>query len=295
MTPPDMRGERSLKVLTILARKGTHSYPAAATELHAIFSRQMPELDRDMVIVDNDLPAGYDQPSADGRVIGGDNRDWEFSGFDRALAVMGRDIWKYDFVHIATAAFNTLYVDYLVQFREPLLRTALRYPACVGHIDCYNEMVSLLGFRSQHWIRSCFFFIRPSELLSLGSLVSVRDATPFFTGRADTPFRDDAPISPNYQGYITEWLTGGDIGQGVRWHRHLELTSEDLTEFQDKTRAILNEHMLAIRLRALGCALVDVTWLSTILSRGDAVNWRTSWRQQLAEAKRDFVPAAETP
>jgi hypothetical protein len=292
MTRPSTFAERPLKVLTILARKGTHSYPAAAAEIQAIFSRQMPTLDRDTLIVDNDLPAGYDQSSADGRVIGGDNRHWEFSGFDRALAFIGRDIRKYDLVHMATAAFNTLHVEYLARFTEPLLRTALPYPACVGHIDCYNEMVSLLGYRSQHWIRSCFFFMRPSELLALGSLVSVPDAALFFTGSSDAPFRDGAPISPNYRRYITEWLTGKDIGQGVRWHRQLDLSSDNLIEFQEKTRAILNEHMLAIRLRALGGAVVDVTWLAAKLRQSEAINWRTSWRQQLTQANRDVVPAA---
>jgi hypothetical protein len=290
-----MQDDRPLRVLTILARKGQDAYATAAAELDEIFVRQMPAIEHDMLIVDNDLPSGFEARSIHGLVIGGDNRHWEFSGLDRGVEHVGADIWSYDFVHIATAAFSKLYVDYLTRFTTSLLRAAVGRSVCVGHIDCYNEPVWLLGYYSQHWIRSCFFFIPPSDLMSLGSFVTVRDGSAFFSGRYDRPFRDDAPLSVLYQQYVTEWLTGGDIGQGVRWHRRLELAPENLVEFQEKARAIFNEHMLAIRLRALGCAIVDVTWLSAQLSRGNYVDWRTLWRRQLAERDRDAIVLSAAP
>jgi hypothetical protein len=282
-----------MKVLSILARHGTIAYPDAARDMDAIFARQLPALEHDTVIVDNDLPSGYDQVTGDGRVVAGDNRAWEFSAFDRALEIVGDRVWSYDFVHLATAAFNTLYVEYLNRFSTSLLEAARDWPVCIGHIDCYNEPVWLMGYRSQHWIRTCFFFVRPSELVTLGSLASLKGSSGFFTGRAEEPFVETAPLSARYREYVTDWLTGGDIGQGVRWHTRLELTSESLSRFQEKARAIFNEHLLAVRLRALGCALVDVTWLSSVLSRGDRVDWRTDWRRQLAGRDRDRVVVSD--
>jgi hypothetical protein len=59
--------------------------------------------------------------------------------------------------------------------------------------------------------------------------------------------------------------------------------------FEQKARTILNEHLLGIRLRAAGCRLIDVTWLSTVLSRGGSVDWDTPWWVQLAERDRGAI------
>jgi hypothetical protein len=54
-----------------------------------------------------------------------------------------------------------------------------------------------------------------------------------------------------------------------------------------KALGIMNEQLLALRLRALGCRLVDVTWLSTRLSRlgsnGEVgCGWSSSWPAVIA-------------
>src|SRR5262249_28084574 len=84
---------------------------------------------------------------------------------------------------------------------------------------------------------------------------------------------------------------GHDIGQGVEWHSSFRLTHETLPAFEQKARAVLNEHLLSIRLRALGCAPADVTWLSTLLRRGRPreIPWTTAWREQLATRDRDAL------
>jgi hypothetical protein len=283
---------RAPRVLTILARYGTEQYPNAEREIAEIFGRQMPAVDRNVLIVDNARPRHAVEEREDGTiVIGGDNSAREFSAFDRAIEFAGSDIWSYDLVHFATSAFNRLYVAYLERFRTRLLEALVGRAVCVGHIDCYNEAVDVLSWRSQHWIRSCFFFMPPAEARALGSFVSVTDPSRFFSGDQREPFRADAPLSHRYREYITHWLTGGDIGQGVEWHSRFALTRETLKEFEDKTRAILNEQLLGIRLRAMGCHLVDVTWLSTMLRHRDPqeISWQTPWREQLANRDRDVV------
>jgi hypothetical protein len=148
--------------------------------------------------------------------------------------------------------------------------------------------VELLRFRSQHWIRSCFFVMPPTEARILGSFVSVSDPALFFSGRPEAPFLPEAPVSSTYRRYITSWLTGGDVGQGVKWHSSFGLDSETLPRFERKALSIMNEQLLAVRLRAVGCRLIDVTWLSTELARDPQnVRWDTSWCEQLAGRDRD--------
>jgi hypothetical protein len=165
---------------------------------------------------------------------------------------------------------------------------------CLGHIDCYNEPVEILGFYTQHWIRSCFFFLPPTEVRLLGSFVTVQDGARFFSGNPDAPFRPDAPLSSQYQGYIIDWLTGRDIGQGVAWHSRIPLTAETLPAFEQKALAIMNEQLLGVRLRAMGCRLIDVTWLATVFARGgpQSVDWSTTWRHQVANRDRDALAMA---
>lgn len=281
----------SMRILTILARFGVEQYPHAEEEIREIFKRQMPAVDRTVLTVDNALPRSVVQDRNGAVLLGGDNSAREFSAFDRALDFVGSDIWSYDLVHFATSAFNTLYVAYLDRFNASVLEAISGRAVCVGHVDCYNEPIDVLTYRSQHWIRSCFFLLPPTEAKALGRFVSVVDGRPFFSGSPDEPFRVDAPMSLSYRRYITEWLTGGDIGQGVEWHSSFALTRDMLPAFEQKAVSILNEQLLGIRLRALGCHLIDVTWLSSTLRRKSPLelSWTTSWREQLANREGDAL------
>lgn len=280
-----------MRILTVLARFGTERYPAAELDIDDIFRRQMASVERTILVVDNALPAGSIEEHGSRVLIGGNNDAGEFSAFDRAVRFVGSDIWRYDFVHFATSAFNMLYVSYLERFDAVLLEALAGRPVCLGHIDCYNEAVEILGFRTQHWIRSCFFFLQPAEVRTLGSFVTIRAGDGVFSGRAETPFRPDAPLSQRYQAYIVDWLTGGDIGQGVKWHSSLAPAAETLPAFEHKALAIMNEQLLGVRLRAMGCRLVDVTWLATELARagGAPARWQANWREQLAGRDRDAL------
>jgi hypothetical protein len=276
-----------MRVLTILARFGTEQYARAEREIDDIFRRRMPEVERVVLVVDNAMTEAPVAERGSRMLIGGDNTAQEFSAFDRAVEFVGPDIWRYDLVHFATSAFNTLHTEYLERFATPLLEAAANRPACLGHIDCYNQAVEIAGFRSQHWVRSCFFFLPPAEVKALGSFVAIRDGSCFFSHDPEAPFRPDAPLSHQYRQYIVDWLTGGDIGQGVRWHSKFELTHEALPSFERKAVAIMNEQLLAVRLRAMGCRLIDVTWAATMLaSDNPSIPWTTSWREQVAGRDR---------
>lgn len=276
-----------LRVLTIFLRTGTEAYPGAESALAELFTRQLPAVERDVIVVDNALPPGVAEERAGRVVIGGDNSASEFSAIDAGLAHAGRGVWRYDLVNIVTAAFQQLYVAYLERFTPPVVEAMAGARACLGHVDWYNEEVGLLSYRSQHWLRTSFIMLPPGELMLLDSAVSVRHRQPWFSGRSEMPFAEEAPLSANYRKYILDWLLGEDIGQGVRWHKTLSLDGDGLQVFERKTLAILNEQLLGIRLRAAGCRTIDVTWISSVLASGRAPDWSTPWWQQLAERDRD--------
>src|SRR5579864_3942538 len=120
-----------MRVLTILVRFGTDLYPHAEEQIADIFRRQMGEVERAVLVVDNALPSGFVESHGSRVVIGGDNTGREFSGFDRAIQHLGSEIWRYDLVHFATEAFNTLYVEYLARFKTSLLIARTETPVCL--------------------------------------------------------------------------------------------------------------------------------------------------------------------
>lgn len=275
------------RVLTIFVRAGTDTYAGAESRLDALWRAQLPEWRRDVVVVDNLLPSGVHESASGRTVIGGDNSSWEFSAIDAAVAHVGPAIWRYDLVNVVTSAFEQLYVAYLERFVPPVVAALAGQRVCLGHIDCYNEPVVIVGVRSQHWLRSCFLLMPVQELLQLGTAVSAPGRAPWFSGDPSQPFAAAAPLSERFQTYITDWLLGRDIGQGVSWHRTLSLDADGLGAFEQKTLTILNEHLLSVRLRAAGCRLIDVTWLSARIAAGRTVDWATPWWTQMAERDRD--------
>ncbi len=287
-----------MRILTLFLRYGTSKFPDAEARLDELFAAQLPEVERTTVVVDSALPADFVERHGHRRtVVGADNTFSEWSAADRAIAFVGNEIWSYDLVHLATAAFNTLYTRYLERIDTSLLRAILGRPCCLGHLDYYNEPVRVLTFRSQHWVRTSFVFLAPAELKALRSLVSFSEPSLLFSGDPRRPFQADAPLSESYKRYIYDWLVGADIGQGVRWHSGAPLDAGNLAAFERKTLAILNEHLLSIRLRALGCKLIDVTFLASHLARSphQEVAWHLDWRRQLAARDVDRVEPDPEP
>jgi hypothetical protein len=280
---------RTRRLLTIFVQAGTTTYPEAEAHLDARFRHQLPAIARDTVVVDNLLPPGVHDFRPGRTLIGGDNSVWEFSAVDAAVAWLGSRIWQYDLVNVVTSAFEQLYTAYLERFVPEVVDAVAGQPACVGHIDCYNHPIHIGPYRSQHWLRTCFLMLPPAELMALGTFVSARHRQPWFSGSVQDPFGPASPIDGTYRKYITDWLLGQDIGQGVAWHRSLSLDEAGLDTFEQKALAIINEHLLAVRLRAGGCRLVDVTWLSSRLATGRPPDWTCPWWEQLATRDRDAV------
>lgn len=276
----------TIRIVILFARHGTEKYPAALDALDGFFARRLPNVERKLVVIDNALPETHYEEIKNGILIGGSNEAWEFSAWDRGLAFLGAKILEFDFVHLVTSAFGEHYVRYIERFDERMLERLRGRAAAVGHMDFYNEPIVFFGRMSQSWIRSSFMFIPPMEIRLLGALVSVKDGGALFSGDPKHPFRCDAPLSASYQANIIGWLTGAGTGQGTLWHSRFDLSVASLARFEAKTRAILNEHALSMRLRAQGCAVIDATWLATHIGqaqrRGISLGPFPHWCDQLA-------------
>ncbi|WP_246684841.1 hypothetical protein [Mesorhizobium sp. B2-7-1] len=288
MTPESGRDPSKLRILTLLARHGTARYPTALQDLRAMFAAQMPDVSHHMLVIDNTLPEGH-RADLDREVelIGGSNSSWEFSAWDSGIAYLGKRVNDHDLVHLATSAFAEYTPDHLKLIDQNVVRHLPGLNAVLGHVDFYNEPVSVFGISWQAWLRSSFILMRPRHLQALGSMVSVTGGTPIFSGDPLAPFRKDAPISRSYRQFLVGWLTGAGTGQGPGWHSRFDLTLETLPFFESKARAILNEQMLTNRLLAIGSAIVDVTWLArkakaaNSISLGDIPDWRAQIRPRV--------------
>lgn len=280
-----------MRILTILARHGRERYACALADLRAFQATQLGSARCDLLVVDN-APGPLSVGPEDPETIPASDADREFSAWDAGLAHVGARLQRYDLVHLVTSAFRMLHSRYVDRCDARTLRRIVGTRAAIGHVDYYDDPVELLGARSQHWLRSSFLFLPPAELLALGPLAGVRDRAAFFSGDAARPFRADAPLSPRYQRYLVDWLTGPGTGQGTEWHSRFALDQATLPFFEAKAIAIMNEHLLAIRLRDQGCTLVDATWLATWASRHAWWPRRPrvpGWTEQLARRDTDAV------
>jgi hypothetical protein len=286
----------ALRVLTILARHGDEQYPDAQSRIDGLFAKGAPGVARRTVVVDNALSGSRASAVPSGpEVIAGSNDAYEFSAWDAAVTHVGRELDSFDVIHLATSAFGMLHTAYLERFDERLLRLVGERPIATGHVDYYPYPVAFGARVSQHWLRTSFLFVAPREIRALRTLVSYRDRASIFTGDPKRPFRPDGPVSPGYVRLILDWLTSPEgTGQGVAWHSRIDLSEETLPRFEGKALAILNEHALSARLRAQGCAVVDISHLALLLARETVPRRWPAWRSQVtdrAEASHPY-PAA---
>lgn len=273
-----------MRVLVLFIRYGAEKYPDALADLDRIYQCHAPDLDRTTIVIDNALPLGVSRSvGKDTVLIGGDNTWWEFSGWQCAIDLFNKEIGEHDAIHFVTSAFRTHYTDYLERFSTRMIECAASRPIVAGHIDYYPYPIRFGTYVSRHWFRSSFWLVNPTELRRLRNLVTVDSREGLFSPQDDWPFVKGGPLSRGYQELIVDWLTSHQgTGQDTVWHSRFDLTAETRDLFQDKSIAILNEHLLSIRLRAQGTHLLDMTYLAEITEGGEPLPQQfPSWRKQI--------------
>ena len=246
---------RELNVLCLFLRYGTKDYPESMVDLQNWYEKKMPGTKVTIWIIDNKIKnefEGFDLKTGF-RLFSGNNTEREFSAFQKILTEHRDEIGSYDIIHFVTSAFNSLFTNYLDYFSKGLLELVTHRSLCLGHIDAYDEPILIENETSQSWIRTCFFFMSSETVRAIPDFVSFREESQFFDVAGN--FLSQSSLSENYKKYISDWLCGETM-QGVPWHNRIL----DPAEFKAKALAILNEHMLSIRLRKAGVDLVDIYW-----------------------------------
>jgi len=258
----DTHSIREIKILCLYLRYGPNDYPGSLEKLMGWYQlkQQTSNVSLTLWVIDNIIEQEYDGIDIESgfRLISGNNSQREFSGFQKIIEKYREDIESYDVVHFVTSAFDQLFNGYLEYFDLNHLYPVLHRSLCLGHIDSYDQPIKLLGFSSQCWIRTGFFFISPHTLYSLNDVVAIKDKTIFFNDLGN--FLNNGNIDEVYIQYLKQWLYGEQL-QGVVWHGRIKTDND----FAEKALSILNEHMLSIRLRTIGVHLVDYYWLKNNL------------------------------
>lgn len=256
-----------MKILCLFVRHGLGKHAGAREVLDQWYARHGLLGNRTLWTIDNALPANTPPTTQpDGSwLLAGDNQAWEFSAWAHVLSQPSLLTQTYDVVHLVTSAFNTLYTRYLDHFDPTMLREVINRQLCLGHIDSYDRPVEFSGQSSAHWIRTCFVFMPFALARQVQAWAAYTDPAAVFANADSTLFRDDAPLSPDYQTRIRGWLEGREIG-GHTWHSPIGSAQTEARRFQLKTLAILNEHSLAVRLRLMAIPLADFCWMHTTLA-----------------------------
>ncbi len=243
------------KVLVLFVRYGTSQYIDALERLqeHLVQIHVRPEK---LIVIDNQVAPGTFLPG----VEPGDNRFYEFSGWNSAIQKYSDLVRAVDVVLFVTSAFQESFSAYLHEFNPKILEVVSVRNVCVGHLDAYPAPIQIFGETSQAWMRTSFFAL-PSKLALEMGILTAEKSVDFFSEDFKNPFKSSAKLSENYKTYILDWLTGPGLGHG-EWHSRFDLTEKTFSRFKQKAVAIFNEHFLSIEARKRGFPTLDPCWLN---------------------------------
>lgn len=273
-----------MRILTLFARNGTDKYRDVDARIRRQLEEDLNGVDREFVVVDTALSPDAIEVCADGvSILGASNDHWEFGAWMRGVEFWRHRLMEFDYIHFVTSAFYFGYVDFHRFVTPGMLEMYRGRAVALGHIEVYNEPVAFRSMRFQSWMRSSYMFVPPSEIALLGDLVTVKGPEGVFSGNPAEPFSPGGDVCATYARNLTSWLTGGGTGQGVEWHSRFDLDVASLQFFEAKAKAIINEMSLSNRLKAQGCALVDMTWLHRKMALGTVPTAVPHWHAQLVE------------
>lgn len=259
-----------MKTSVLFLQKERAKYPGALARLMGIVDK-WDDADLRVVVVDNDVEGDWQHQVSSGLFhIGGDNSDWEFSGFDKGVRWLAQNGQETDLYVFVTDAFQAYGEEFLSYLTNDMLLTSLRLDACLGWVDSFMQGCRILDFDYHAWLRTSFVLMPRAIVDRLSHLSFDLDDRLIFGPRAEQPFARDG-LSDNLQVLLREWLTCvPDDRQTLdeAWHSRFELTDEAFEFFKDKVRAILREHLLSARLQRLGVRCLDFRLFDALRDRG---------------------------
>lgn len=250
------RDSPSIRVGVVYLYAETDRYPHAAASLRRVFSWHS-NVKIQYVCVDN-LQSGKAPKQIEHNVwkIAGDNRWWEFSGWQKGLHFLTQGETQ---PRVAVCV-NDAFLNYAQRgldrrhfrraFQPAILESAEH--ALIGHTNAAAEEHRLLDYDVTRWVRSNFFalpfdtaleFVRPH--LTEKQVDTLFDRV--WRGRI---FRPNDLCNDALESFLTEWIT-------QRWRRASEPSSETWPSLRMKLIAILNERLMTALPVSAGIPLLE--------------------------------------
>ncbi len=221
----------------------------------------LPAVDPTFIVIDNKREGDWvHQVSGNLVHIGGENRAFEFSAFDKGLAYLRQAGQPADVFVFATDALLAYGSDFLDLIDGNVIDVVTGLNACVGWMDSFGQECEIGNCTYGAWIRTSLVFVPPALLPSLEPFAANLDDLRLFDDATGTPFGNQARISSNLQQLLLGWLTtnqGSGTQLGETWHSRFALNPETTAFFRAKVSAILREHLLSGKLQSAGIPCYD--------------------------------------
>lgn len=239
-----------LRLAILFLRYDNGKYPGAFESVKKYLENVSAE--KVYFIIDNLNEGSYVNKNEENEyLVGGDNSDWEFSGWQRGVQVLNQLNIKYDVILFINDAFLAYGWSILQNPRlDEIISKIMVCKALVGQLDTKGTKLESVGNDVSEWICTNCFFVAYDLLQIIESVVSVHysEMDSFIDSEYydDVPlFKLDAPLSNAYKSMIIQWLT-------EEWHSKFKINNKTWAFYRHKVCAILNEGLLTAKFKKRG-------------------------------------------
>lgn len=237
------------KLAILYLQYDTEKYPGSFEKLKS-YVDNIPFCNKEYYIIDNKVDKKNKEIVGKKIMkIGGDNSLREFSGWQAGVDFLKSNNVSYNAILFCNDSFLVNGESFLSNHSGRAFLKSILFNALVGKIDALDGDIKIYGYDISQWICTNAFFVPKRMIERLGNIISVDDEgmKKFFSSVYDSKkiFKEDAPISKQYQNSIIEWLT-------TKWHSRFELNEKNWQKFCKKTQAIFNEALITVRVKKLG-------------------------------------------
>lgn len=183
----------------------------------------------------------------------GDNTQREFSGWQKALHVYGREFEADDWIILANDTWDKPHNRRYFEFINwgDIQKAAIKRSVIAGIVDRSYHPLSLGDLTTDRWIRSCLVFIRWKDLKTLQPLNNLPvEAEEIFATSGPDLFRPGSHVHSSTKEWIESWLLhryNAIPSMTEKWDKAAEeITDSNRLFFQGKATAILLEIRLSL-------------------------------------------------
>ena len=246
-----------IRVTVIFVQYDTNKYPDSFDKFRRKVELNIDEnnIEVNYVVVDNSLDLKVEKKNSNNLYfISGDNKEWEFSGWDRGISYVTANLPMPDVFHFANDAWFAYGWTLLDQIAiQDIASSIRRLPfQIVGQVDSKGYPMHLMDLDVSEWICTNNYFTSPIAYSMLGKLTSftsenLGEIVPQIYERG-VYFKESSALSVSYKDMILNWLL-------KEWHGKFEPNEVSWPVFRMKILAMLNESMLTARARIAGCKI----------------------------------------